>query len=568
MHRLNIEEKLNVLHRCVDASINGVIITKTTEEDFEIIFANKRFLAITGYSMDEVLGRNGKFLNGKMTSRKSLKQLKQSILDEKDIEIRLISYRKNGEQFWNSLYVSPVYDSHQELINYIGIINDITEDVALQNRLEFNAKFDSLTELVNRQTLEEEIAQTHKQALSEKSAYYIIFIDLDEFKSINDTMGHSVGDAVLKSVSGRLKSISRNLDMIARIGGDEFVMLLKNVSEKADVTKIAERIIEKISEPIKVNNHTLQISASLGIASNHHATYDPDEVLRNADMAMYKAKNSGRNQYCYFNDELSDNLRQRQHAKSLISLSLLGDHFHLIYQPIIECEEQTIFAAEAKLGLQVNNQTLAHGEIFKVSDTSGQLFRVNEILVSKAVRSYFINSKNSHVPIPLLIPIYKNYFKHHDFSKNVGQIFADYASQDHLIYFVLPDGLLTDDELETRSKINTLLDLGVKICLCNLSNSFAILRNMDEKIISAITVTKALTKNTRDSLIDRTIMESLIKIGRQLSIDIIFSGVDKNQQLSALRDIGAELITGRVFKASTSLAVLKEHYSQHCQNAI
>jgi diguanylate cyclase (GGDEF)-like protein/PAS domain S-box-containing protein len=546
---LNTEEQLNLLSllsRAVDASINGVIITKTIVDDYAIIYANKRFYELTGYDASDVIGRNCRFLANDRTSPDERQKLKQALETETEIEVELLNFKKDGSPFWNRLFVSPVYDDQNRLTHFIGILSDFTQEYELKSQLEFTANYDALTGLANRQTFESVLEHTFAQCKKKQSSFFVFFIDLDDFKPINDTLGHETGDEVLKIIASKLKDFSRDSDVVARLGGDEFVMLIHDITALDDAVSLSKRILETISEPLHINQHYVQVSASIGIADNSGYCTEASQVLRHADMAMYRAKNEGRNQYALFRESVSTKLVRRQQIKRLISTLLSNKKLDIVFRPIVNAIAEKTVGLEPRLEIQSSESTLEHGEIFHIAKDTGQLFKLNELLITLALQEYFDSTLMPDDQF-IMLPVFEQYFKHVDFERSLRSAFSDHAAKRGTIFVSLPDSCLTTDDQLAKERVKLLEELDIKICLYNQSSGFATLREVNPTVVSAITATANLTHAIEYSLIDQLIVESLVKFGNAMSIPVIFEGVDNDNIMKALQSLNASHFSGALF---------------------
>jgi diguanylate cyclase (GGDEF)-like protein/PAS domain S-box-containing protein len=309
--RKQAEEKLRVSDLALKAISQGVLITTA---DQRILSVNDAFLAITGYSRAEVLGRSCHFVQGALTDQKTVKEIRQAIETVTEFSGVILNYRRDGSTFWNELVINPVLDEQGKLSNFIGITRDISERKQMEDQVQHLAFYDTLTQLPNRRLLNDRLSQS--LAACRRSGCYnaLIFLDLDNFKPLNDTHGHVVGDLLLIEVASRLKNCVREIDTVARFGGDEFVIMLSELSESKTesitlTSIVAEKIRTVLSEPYLLNLKSEggaearvehRCTASIGVAMFSGDEVSCDDILRWADVAMYHAKEAGRNQISFY----------------------------------------------------------------------------------------------------------------------------------------------------------------------------------------------------------------------------------------------------------------------------
>ncbi|MGH8713801.1 MAG: diguanylate cyclase domain-containing protein, partial [Casimicrobiaceae bacterium] len=277
--RLETEEALRLRDRAVEASVNPVMIVSATDPDMPLVYVNNAFEQVTGFSRDEVIGGNCRILQGDDRDQPELDKIRRAIAEQRDGQALLRNYRKDGSLFWNKLYVTPVKDPNSNRVtHFVGVQYDITEIIRYQEELEHQANHDALTGLANRNLLKDRLKQTLALAHRYKHPFSLTVIDLDNFKLINDSLGHDIGDRLLKIVAERLGTCVQEGDTVARLGGDEFVLLITEHEDDA-VYRAAQRLMAVISQPFLIDQREFKITCSIGIASFPRDGEDPDTLL-------------------------------------------------------------------------------------------------------------------------------------------------------------------------------------------------------------------------------------------------------------------------------------------------
>ncbi|MDD2914961.1 MAG: diguanylate cyclase [Gallionella sp.] len=275
----------------------GILIT---DANGAIIEVNDTFSRITGYSRDEVLGKNPRILQSGRQSTEFYVEMWQAISQNRYWTGEIWNRRKNGEVYAEMLTISAVYDSDQSIQNYVALFSDITSMKEHQQELEHIAHYDALTDLPNRILLSDRLKHAMTQTQRRNQSLAVLFIDLDDFKAVNDLHGHEVGDELLITVSSRMRDALREGDTLARLGGDEFVAILVDLEQPQECEPILDRVLQAAAMPVMVGNTLLHVSASIGVAIYSQDNTDADLLLRHADQAMYQAKQTGRNKYCLY----------------------------------------------------------------------------------------------------------------------------------------------------------------------------------------------------------------------------------------------------------------------------
>jgi len=293
----HIEERLRVLSQAVEQSPATIIITA---KDGAIEYVNKKFTELTGYEVEEALGKNPRILKSGEHPPRFYEEMWDTILSGKEWRGELCNKKKDGEIYWDQTSISRVMDENGETSHFIAVKEDITERKRLDERIRHMALHDNLTGLPNRRLFRDRINQCIARARRNKKTFALLYIDLDGFKPVNDTLGHEAGDEVLKKVAERLKICMRESDTASRVGGDEFVAILQDIGASEDAELVAQKIITRFSEPFVVCDHKVVVGASIGISVYPTDGTENDVLVKKADAAMYKAKKSGGNMFMYY----------------------------------------------------------------------------------------------------------------------------------------------------------------------------------------------------------------------------------------------------------------------------
>lgn len=310
--QIDNNRQLRLLKRCIESSSNGIVVADYQADDLPpLVYVNPpTFERITGYSSEEALGKNCRFLQGDdfdLSNEQSLEQIRKGVKNGRDVSVVLRNYRKDGTPFWNDLYLSPIRNDQNEITHYVGIQNDISERKSIENQLAYNSSHDVLTQLPNRALLEDRLTQACQFARRYNRHVGVLFIDLDGFKLINDSLGHRTGDQILIEVATRLKNHLRAGDTVARVSGDEFVITLPDLAHPNDAQRVVEEIIHLLSVPYRVGGETLHLTASIGMTTSDGGDIaEPPVLIQQADLAMYQAKQlGGRNTWQWFEEDMN-----------------------------------------------------------------------------------------------------------------------------------------------------------------------------------------------------------------------------------------------------------------------
>ncbi|HEY4555538.1 MAG TPA: PAS domain S-box protein, partial [Lysobacter sp.] len=331
--RRRSEADLRLLRRAVESADNAVIIVDARAHDLPAVYVSRAFEQITGYAAADILGRNCRMLQGTDRTQPGVERIRRGLAERREVRALLRNYRKDGTPFWNELNIAPVLDEDGTLTHYVGIVNDVSERHRYEAQLAHRATHDELTGLPNRVLLEDRLRQTLLNAQRSGRAATVVFIDLDDFKLVNDSLGHGAGDAALQEIARRLQASVRESDTMSRFGGDEFVAVLADQDGGEDALEIVRRMAEALQRPLEIGGVPHTLTASIGYCRYPDDGADPATLLRHADLAMYQAKRQGRNRALRFREEFGAHVSQRLQLQQQLRLALQREEFVLAFQP-------------------------------------------------------------------------------------------------------------------------------------------------------------------------------------------------------------------------------------------
>jgi len=343
------DDALRIRERAIEASTLGVAIIDISKANSPIIYVNKAFERITGFVEKKALGKELLTLQPQNTDQVSSKRVALAIRELREDTVELEFARCDGELFWCELSVAPVKDSFNLVKHYVCILNDITQRREMEQQLIRQATHDSLTELPNRVLLMDRVDQGIMQAKKKNCELAFLFLDLDRFKMTNDTLGHTVGDKLLQAVANRLLIATNDFDTVARFGGDEFVIILPDILNQQEAELYAQNILAVLEKPFKVDQHSLKITASLGLSFYPRDGMDYESLMKSADLSMYHAKDSGRNTYRVFEPEMNRRVVNHVQLDNALRYAVKKNEFYLVYQPLIDLKNHCIMGVEALL---------------------------------------------------------------------------------------------------------------------------------------------------------------------------------------------------------------------------
>ena len=544
-HELHLQrvlnEKLRLYATIFEYSQEGIIIT---DRQNNIVAVNQAFSKITGYAENEVLDKNPHCMSSGRHDRKFYEKMWNELITFGHWRGELWNRCKDGriKPEWAS--ISVVYDDNGEIANHISVFSDISERKKTEERIEFLAHHDPLTKLPNRLLTRDRFVLAAKEASRDTSSIAILYIDLDSFKYVNDTFGHPVGDQLLLSVTERLKSHVRDTDTISRQGGDEFMILLPGIRDTGIIHRIASGILEKLSSPFDIAGHTVGISASIGIAFYPEHGENFDIVMKNADAAMYTAKNSGKNAYRVFSDEMNVDVLDKLQLRAHLSNALQNDEFHIVFQPQINTMTEQIIGAEVLcrwtnpvLGVVPPNRFIS------LAEESGLINPLGEWILEQACFQGKRWFDSGIPPFVIAVNVSAQQFNHSDLFLTVQKALEKSGLQArHLELEFTETGLLKNVErsLDTIEKLRT---LGVKLSIDDFGTGYSSLIYLKQFKVEKLKIDQSFIRDIEDSE-DMGIVRAIIQMGHTLQMGVIAEGVETERQKNLLTGLECHEIQG------------------------
>jgi diguanylate cyclase (GGDEF)-like protein/PAS domain S-box-containing protein len=530
-----IEKKLKLSDIVFENTTEGILITN---EENQIISVNNAFSTITGYTQEEVLGQNPKFLNSGKQNKEFYNNLWRDIHTTGQFKSEIWNRKKSGEIYPEWLNISVVKDSNGRTLNYVAIFSDITKIKKSNEKIEFLAHHDPLTNLPNRLLLKARLEQSITHANNAKEILAIMFIDIDNFKMINDTYGHSIGDKIINLVASRLKRNLRQDDTISRIGGDEFILVIENINDIKNIKKIAHKILNDFNEPIKLQEYLFEITISMGITLFPNNGLNTEELIKQADTAMYSAKNAGKNQFQFYKNEMTNEIFEKIIMKNEISDGLKNEDFEVFYQPQINIQENKIVGAEALIRWNYKNSRLIFpGEFISYAEETKLIIPMGEFVLKKAC-TFLKKLQNLKLLSDgiIAVNISSIQIKNSDILKTIKEC-LEYSNLDaKYLEIELTESYIMDDVEESISTLARLKDLGIKLAIDDFGTGYSSLSYLKRFPIDKLKIDKSfvdeLPKSTRDAAIAKTVIE----LAKGLEMKVIAEGVEKKEQNDFLKN--------------------------------
>lgn len=568
IERHRILRRKMLYKQALDATHNGVVISDATAPDLPVVYVNKAFERITGFSAAETLGQNCRFLQGDFRDEGSLKRIRSAIDAKRDCHITLQNTRKDGSAFWNKLYLSPVYDESAVLTHYIGVQHDITEQRQFEIAQAHNASHDLLTGLPNRSLLQDRLAQWCQFSRRNQRNLAVLLIDLDGFQLVNDSLGHQFGDRLLIDVAQRLDRQIRPGDTLARIGSDEFVVLLTDIQHKDDVVIIASRLLECINQTYLIDGQEIHLTASIGLTESDGYLSEPMELIQQADLAMHQAKQYGNNNFQWFDSDLNQAVNKTLVLRSQLQKALLANEFELHYQPQIDAFSGKVIGLEALIRWPQpqDGRVLSPAEFIPVAEESGQIIPLSEWVFEQAATQLKQLHQQGFSWLKVAVNVSATHFKRLNFVDSIQKILEKTALEPQFLELELTEGILFENSELAIQKLLALKTLGVKIAIDDFGTGFSSLNYLKRLPIDKIKIDRSFIKDIVSDQHDAAISQAIISIARLLDLKVIAEGVETAAQIAFLGKNLCDEYQGYYYAPALNLDALNVFLKQHQQS--
>ena len=486
------EEKLRQAATVFESTAEGVTVT---DPDGKIIAVNKAFTEITGYSEQEALGKTPRILKSGRHNETFYHDMWASIIEAGQWQGEIWNRRKNGELYPELRNISAVRDEEGTITHYVSVFTDITAMKRSEERLVYLAHHDALTGLPNRLLFNVQLEHALKRAQREKQQVAVLFLDLDRFKNINDSLGHPIGDMVLQVIVDRMKIQLREEDMLARLGGDEFIIVLENIGTRNTAT-VAQKLMQAFCEPIIVNSHSLHLTASIGISLFPDDGKDVTTLVKNADAAMYRAKERGRNNYQFYTTELTNSAMERMVLENELRQAIERDEFVLCYQPQYSLTTGKLVGAEALIRWQHAEMGLVSPDKFiSIAEDTGLILPIGEWVLQTAC-SQARKWQNSGLPIErIAVNVAGIQIQRGDIVETVRRILNETGLDSRCLELEITETFIMQQTEQDLSVLNGLKDLGVTLAIDDFGTGYSSLGYLKQLPIDKLKVDRTFVRD-------------------------------------------------------------------------
>jgi diguanylate cyclase (GGDEF)-like protein/PAS domain S-box-containing protein len=554
-------EELKLYEKVFDNTDEGILVT---DAKTRIIKANRAFGDITGYDHRNLSGKTPKIFKSDIHDKDFYRELWSQLTSQGFWRGEIFDRREDGSliPLWQT--ISAVKDEQGVISNFISVINDISALRETQSRLDHLAYHDPLTDLPNRLLLQDRLEHAIQRSMRDEAITAVLFIDLDRFKTINDSLGHLVGDRLLQQVAKRIASLVRNSDTVARLGGDEFVILLEGINSKDDAARMAAKVIDILREPFLVEQHELHIGCSIGVSFTPDDGIDAVSLLKNADTAMYQVKDSGRNAYHLYSTEMSEIAEEKLMIETALRKVIQNERLYLEYQPIIDAATGRVTAAEALVRWDCPSLgSVSPARFIPVAEESNLIITIGQQIIAMAVAQLLAWREQGVELEYLSVNVSGPQLYHEGFAADLIGLLERHSIQGHRIQLEITENVLMNDMERCVRQLNKLRDYGARIAIDDFGTGYSSLSYLRSLPLDIIKVDRSFIANLPDNKNDCAIARAIINLASSLELKSVAEGIETEAQQDYVRKLGCDSFQGFLFSRPLGAMNFARYYSQN-----
>ncbi|NGZ07619.1 MAG: EAL domain-containing protein [Magnetococcales bacterium] len=557
--RKETEARLLLAHKVIENAGEAILITDA--QGF-ITHINPAYERITGWSRAQIIGKKPSVTKSGRHDQNFYQQMWQTLNDTGRWEGEIWDRRANGETFPKWLSITAIHDDQHQVLHYVGVFLDISQRKADEQRLEHLAYYDPLTALPNRslfhERLEREISGSHRQ----RTGFALFFIDLDRFKQVNDTLGHGAGDELLIIVAERLLSRVRENDTVARLGGDEFTIILTHVTRPEQVSPVAQNLLDSLQTPLVVAGQEVRIGGSIGIALYPHDGTSREQLTQNADMAMYLAKEKGRNNYQFFSKELQTRILDRVTLENELTKAIQHQELLLHYQPKFNLEGNRVAGVESLVRWNHPEKGLiSPARFIPLAEETGLILPMGTWILEESCRQIKIwNAKTTH-PWHMAVNLSPRQFQQPNLLPLIKELLDKTNISPEWLELEITEGVLMGNVEESIAIMNRLRDSGIRLAMDDFGTGYSSLNHLKRFPVHTLKIDQSFVRELTPNSTDAIIVQAIITLARALGLTVVAEGVETVEQLEFLKKQECHLVQGYLFSKPLPAQDLERFYT-------
>lgn len=550
---------LQLAERVIEASLEGVMITNA---EGRIEFVNPAFTHTTGFSAEEVMGKTPAVLSSGRHPKAFYDEMWHTLHAHGYWRGEIWNRHKSGRLYLERLTITSILNEGGAISHFAALFNDITHIRENEDQIRKLAYYDALTQLPNRRLLEDRLEHGLRHAHRHQQRLAVLFLDLDHFKQVNDSLGHAAGDELLLEVSRRMAARLREDDTLARFGGDEFIVLLPDVIDIEEVTAIARRLLEVVGQAVCLNDQHFRVGGSLGISLYPDDASNAEQLLQHADAAMYRAKQEGRNTYRLF----STCLDVREHRSLAMETALRnaidsGQGLSLHYQPLVECTSGKLVSIEALARWQDSELgQVSPADFIPLAERAGLIQPLSKLLMRHVARQLRQWLDAGLAVVPVAVNLSAQQFWHQDLISDIRALYQEFQLPTGLLHFELTESILLDKQQQAIAILTALRELGCDIAMDDFGTGYSSLSYLHQLPITALKIDQSFIQQLGENLGSETILAAITGMAQGLALTVVAEGVETQAQRDALAKYQVDLIQGYLISRPLPADPFTERY--------
>jgi diguanylate cyclase (GGDEF)-like protein/PAS domain S-box-containing protein len=543
--RIRSQQSLRLREKIIEVSANAIIICSAEGPEYAIAYVNPAFESITGYASEEVVGKGLAALQDNSQPFGNLAQINAALQQKREGHAVLRNHRKDGTGYWNNVFISPLRDDDGAIDNFVVIQSDISAVMQFEAELDYQAHHDGLTGLANRRQLRERLEHAIGCSQQGGAELWVVFIDLDRFKFVNDTLGHDAGDALLKALAERIKLAVRKSDTLARIGGDEFMLILPTGDERAASLAVIQDIMAAVAEPIMIQSYEFHLTCSVGIAVYPDDGTTVETLAKHADIAMYKAKESGRNCWQFYTAAMSARTLERLQLEADLYHALERDEFILYYQPQVDLRSGAIVGMEVLLRWnRPGHGMVGPADFISLAEDMGLIAPIGDWVLRAACRQTVAWHKAGLGDLRVAVNLSARQFTQQGLAQSIVAILDEAGLAGRFLEVELTESSVMNDVEHAIVVLRELKQIGVHIAIDDFGTGHSSLSYLRRFPIDVLKIDQSFVHEITLDEDGATLVRTIISLAHSLRLTVTAEGVETNVQRAYLREHGCDHIQG------------------------
>ncbi len=539
------EAELRLAASVYTNTVEGIVVT---DKGGIILSVNPAFTEITGYTAEEAIGQTPRILKSEHHDEQFYAQMWKTLAETGSWQGELWNRRKNGEAFLEWQSITAILDDQGQPVRYVAVFNDVTELRMKDERIKHQAYHDALTGLPNRMLLQDRLDHAIDVARRDRTHLALLFLDLDRFKTINDSLGHDVGDLLLQAVAERLRSCIRKSDTLARLGGDEFVLVLSYFSNTAEVAHVAEKVIHELVQPLTLEGHQIHVTTSVGIALFPEDGLDAKALMKNADTAMYQAKAAGRNAFRFFDTSMNSRALERLDLETHLRSAVERLEFELYFQPKVLLATGEPAGAEALIRWRHPERGLVPpNDFIPLAEETGLIVPIGEWAFREACRLTAIWTANGLLNGHVAVNLSARQLQHLHLMETIDKALKASGADPRRIEIELTESVVMSNPGEAVAILSELRERGFSIAVDDFGTGYSSLSYLKRLPISSLKIDRSFVKDLPGDADDAAIAKAILDLSRSLGLLTVAEGIETAEQASYLSALGCQLAQGYYF---------------------